>query len=110
MNDAGHIGYYDIPMLSNILNLVYLAPTCKEEYLAMLDWSIEQNEYPVAIRVPENGVVTTGREFDKDYGDLNKYQITQSGSDVAIIALGSFYRLGEEAAKEIESKTGKSPL
>lgn len=76
MNDACHIGYYDIPMLSNILNLVYLAPTCKEEYLAMLDWSIEQNEYPVAIRVPENGVVTTGREFDKDYGDLNKYQIT----------------------------------
>ena len=109
MNDAGHIGYYDIPMLSNILNLIYLAPTCKEEYLAMLDWSIEQNEYPVAIRVPENGVVITGREFDKDYGDLNKYQITQSGSDIAIIALGSFYRLGEEAAKEIESKTGKKP-
>ncbi len=109
MNDAGHIGYYDIPMLSNILNLVYLAPTCKEEYLAMLDWSIEQNKYPVAIRVPENGVITAGMEFDNDYGDLNKYQTTQSGSGAAIIALGSFYQLGEEAAKEIESKTGTKP-
>ena len=40
MNDVTHLGLYDIPMLSNIPNLAYLAPTTKEEYLAMLDWSI----------------------------------------------------------------------
>ena len=51
MNDVTHLGIYDIPMMSNIPNLVYLAPTTKEEYLAMLDWSIEQNDHPVAIRV-----------------------------------------------------------
>ena len=45
MNDVTHLGLYDIPMMANIPNLVYLAPTTKEEYLAMLDWSIEQNEY-----------------------------------------------------------------
>ena len=73
MNDAGHIGYYDIPMLSNILNLVYLAPTCKEEYFAMLDWSIEQNKYSVEIRVPENGVISSAAEYDKDYGNLNNH-------------------------------------
>lgn len=109
MNDAGHIGYYDIPMLSNILNLVYLAPTCKEEYFAMLDWSIEQNKYSVAIRVPENGVISSAAEYDKDYGNLNKYKIMQKGSGVAILALGSFYQLGEETAKEIEIKTGEKP-
>ena len=40
MNDVTHLGLYDIPMMANIPNLVYLAPTTKEEYLAMLDWSI----------------------------------------------------------------------
>ena len=30
-------------MMANIPNLFYLAPTTKEEYLAMLDWSVEQN-------------------------------------------------------------------
>ena len=39
MNDESHLGIFDIPFLSHIPNLVYLAPTNKEEYLAMLDWS-----------------------------------------------------------------------
>ncbi len=54
--DLTHIGIFDIAMMSNIPNLVYLAPTNKQEYLAMVDWSIEQNDYPVAIRAPRNGV------------------------------------------------------
>ena len=28
MNDVTHLGFYDIPMMSNIPNLVYLAPPC----------------------------------------------------------------------------------
>ena len=40
MNDVTHLGLQDIPMLTSIPGLVYLAPTTKEEYLAMLDWSV----------------------------------------------------------------------
>lgn len=40
MNDVTHLCLFDIPLISNIPNMVYLAPTCREEYLAMLDWSI----------------------------------------------------------------------
>ena len=58
--DATHLGIFDIPMISNIPNIVYLAPTCKEEYLKMLDWSVEQTQYPVAIRVPYGNVISTG--------------------------------------------------
>lgn len=105
MNDVTHLGIYDIPMISNIPELVYLAPVTKEEYLAMLDWSLEQNEYPVAIRVPAN-LVSDGKPFTKDLSKLNKYEMTQKGSQVAVIALGSFYGLGVEAAKLIEEKTG----
>lgn len=105
MNDVTHLGIYDIPMISNIPELVYLAPVTKEEYLAMLDWSLEQNEHPVAIRVPAN-FVSDRKPFTKDLSKLNKYEMTQKGSQVAVIALGSFYGLGVEAAKLIEEKTG----
>lgn len=105
MNDVTHLGIYDIPMISNIPELVYLAPVTKEEYLAMLDWSLEQNEHPVAIRVPAN-LVSDCKPFTKDLSKLNKYEMTQKGSQVAVIALGSFYGMGVEAAKLIEEKTG----
>ena len=106
MNDVTHIGLYDIPMMANIPNLVYLAPTTKEEYLAMLDWSIEQNEYPAAIRLPGGSVISDGKEITKDFGDLNKYEVTQKGSKVAVIGLGTFYNMGCEVAKAVEEKTG----
>lgn len=108
MNDVTHLGIYDIPMMSNIPNLVYLAPTTKEEYLAMLDWSIEQNDHPVAIRVPIS-VVSDGKKVTKDFSKLNEYEVTQNGSKVAIVALGSFYSVGTKAAEIIESKTGVKP-
>ena len=106
MNDVTHLGIYDIPMISNIPNLVYLAPTTKEEYLAMLEWSIEQNEHPVAIRVPDGEMISDGKEVSKDFSELNRYEITEKGSKIAIIGLGSFYGLACKAAKEIESRTG----
>lgn len=106
MNDVTHLGIYDIPMISNIPNLVYLAPTTKEEYLAMLEWSIEQNEHPVAIRVPGGEMISDGKKVSKDFSELNRYEITERGSKIAIIGLGSFYGLACKAAKEIESRTG----
>lgn len=106
MNDVTHLGIYDIPMISNIPNLVYLAPTTKEEYLATLEWSIEQNEHPVAIRVPGGEMISDGKKIDKDFSALNRYEITEKGSKIAIIGLGSFYGLACKAAKEIESRTG----
>lgn len=108
MNDVTHLGIYDIPMMSNIPNLVYLAPTTKEEYLAMLDWSIEQNDHPVAIRVPIS-VVSDGKKVTKDFSRLNEYEVTQNGSKIAIVALGSFYSVGAKTAEIIENKTGVKP-
>lgn len=109
MNDVTHLGLYDIPMLANIPNLVYLAPTTKEEYLAMLDWSIEQNEHPVVIRMPGGALVSDGKAVTKDFGRLNTYEIKEKGAKVAVIGLGSFYPLGEQAAALIKEKTGVQP-
>ena len=107
--DATHIGIFDISMLSNIPNLVYLAPTNKQEYLAMVEWSIDQDKYPVAIRAPRNGVFNAQGEVEQDYSELNRYLIVQSGEQIAIIALGDFYQIGEELVKKIDRKFGWKP-
>lgn len=105
MNDVTHLGLYDISMMSNIPNLVGVAPTTKQEYLAMLDWSIEQNVYPVYIRIP-GGAMEEGEAVTKDYSKLNTYEMIQKGSRVAIVALGTFLGLGKEVAADLEKKTG----
>lgn len=106
MNDVTHLCFFDIPLISNIPNMVYLAPTCKEEYLAMLEWSIRQNEHPVAIRVPATEVISCGEPVDTDYSELNRYKISHHGSKVAILALGSFFGLGQSVASVLKEKTG----
>ena len=106
MTDVTHLGLFDIPMMANIPELVYLAPTTKEEYLAMLDWSIEQTEYPVAIRLPGGKMISDSKEVTKDFSQLNTYEVTKKGRKVAILGLGTFYTLGEETLKLLEEKTG----
>ena len=102
MNDVTHLGFQDIPMLSNIPNLVYLAPTTKEEYLSMLDWSIEQNEHPVAIKLPGKEMISDGKTITNDWSRLNTYEVTEKGSKVAILGLGTFYGLGEEVYEKLK--------
>ena len=104
MNDVTHLGIFDIPMIANIPNLVYLAPTTKEEYLAMLDWSIAQTEHPVAIRVPGGELVSDGATVTKDFSQLNTYEVTQKGSKVAVIGLGTFYSLAREVAAKLKAE------
>ena len=106
MNDVTHLGLQDIPMMANIPNLVYLAPTTKEEYLAMLDWSIEQKEHPIAIKLPGGDVISDGKEVTKDFSILNKYEMTRKGSKVAILGLGTFYGLGNDVADLMKEKAG----
>ncbi|MBD7914792.1 1-deoxy-D-xylulose-5-phosphate synthase [Clostridium sp. Sa3CUN1] len=104
MNDVTHIGLFDIGLMSNIPNMVYLAPAFKEEYFKMLNWAMTQKEHPVAIRVPAMGVIESGVEDTTDYSILNKYQVTKEGKEVAIIALGDFYQLGEKVAMKLSKE------
>lgn len=104
MTDVTHLGLQDIPMLSNIPGLVYLAPTTKEEYLSMLDWSVEHKEMPVAIKLPGGDMISDGREVTKDWSQLNTYEVTEKGSKIALIGLGTFYSLALQTAEMLEKK------
>lgn len=104
--DVTHLGVFDIPLISNIPNIVYLAPTTKEELLAMTEWGIKQTKQPVAIRVPNMEVISTGEVINPDYDNINVYQKTIEGSEVAIIGLGSFYHLGQKVHDMLKEQTG----
>lgn len=101
--DATHVGAFDIPLISNIPNLVYLAPTCKEEFVSMLEYSYAEKEHPIVIRVPQDDVLVKKVEDKTDYGNLNKFKVEHKGNTVAVLAVGDFYKLGmglKDALKE----------
>lgn len=106
MSGVTHLGLQDIAMMGNIPNLVYLAPTNREEYLAMLAWSLEQTRHPVAIRVPGGPMASCGVPFAWEEEKIDRWSVTQAGSEIAVIGLGTFYPLALQAAAEIEKQTG----
>ena len=106
MNDVTHLGLQDIPMLNSIPGLIYLAPVTKEDYIAMLDWSLTQNAYPVAIKIPGGSMISTGTPVTKDFGKLDTYEITKKGSRVAILGLGTLYETAVKAADILKTSHG----
>lgn len=104
MNDITHICLFDIPMLCSIPNLIYLAPTTCEEYFAMLRWAILQDKKPIAIRMPSNGVNHAEGDVDTEYGYEPKYKVAHKGTEVAVIAAGSFYQKGENVMRLLAEK------
>ena len=100
-----HLGLFDIPFITNIPDFTYLNPTCKEEYLKMLDFCVNVNkEGPKAIRIPSKGLISTGVEDNTDYSIKNKFKIIKKGNKVAFIGLGSMFKLACETYEELKKK------
>ena len=101
-----HMGIFDISMTASIPNILCLAPTCREEYLSMLEWGLEQRERPVIIRVP--GIQTVSRDvaLPSAYGQLTDYEVVEHGTTVAILALGKFFGLGAGVQKQLAAEHG----
>ena len=104
MTDVTHLCHFDIPLLSGIPNLVFLAPTNREEYLAMLDWSLAYDRHPVAIRVPVGEPRSATRPVPTDFSELNKSELVCRGKDVAILGLGNFFALGEQVSSALKDR------
>ena len=104
MNDVTHLGFFDIPIFANIPNLVFLAPASLDEYAAVLRWSVTQTRHPVMIRMPVGGYEESPYAVRTDYSDLNKYQIVQEGTEVALIGVGNFAALASAAAAQLEAE------
>ena len=104
LTDLTHLGFWDIPMITSIPEIVYLAPTNVEEYFAMMDWALNQNEHKVAVRVPTYSYEHAKDDVDKDYSGLNKFKVVKEGQDVAVIAAGDFFVKGERVVEALADK------
>lgn len=103
-----HLSFFDISMLGGLPNMRYLVPACMEEYLSMLSWSLDHREHPAAIRVPGIGLVSRpdlAPAEDTDYG-IARYDVVRQGRDVAVLALGDFFELGERMANRLAAEYG----
>lgn len=103
-----HLSFFDISMLGGLPNMRYLAPACMEEYLSMLSWSLDHREHPAAIRVPGIGLVSLpdlAPAEDTDYS-VARYNAVRQGRDVAVLALGDFFELGERVANRLAAEYG----
>ncbi|MDE7135663.1 MAG: 1-deoxy-D-xylulose-5-phosphate synthase, partial [Muribaculaceae bacterium] len=104
MNDETHLGFFDIALLSNIPDLLYLAPTCKEEFEAMLDWSVKQDKLPVIVRTPGATAISNPNiEILDDYS-APKYDIVRKGSDIALIGAGLMFGIMRQAADQLANE------
>lgn len=110
LTDVTHLGIFGLAVFTNIPNLVVLAPTCAEEYLNMLNWSVGQKSHPVLILIPGNEVAHRESCADeKTFDALDTYKVEKKGEKVAVVALGDFYQKGEALAAAIKSGLGFEP-
>lgn len=99
---ATHQGTFDISYISSLPNLEYLAPTSVEEMISMLRWAIKQNDGPVLIRQPERELLHRPATQD-DYSSID-YEVAHQGNEVAIFAVGDFWKLGTEVCDLLKKK------
>ena len=105
MSDVTHASFWTIPMIANIPNITYLAPTNAEEYLAMLRWGLDQEKHPVFIQVPGGPVRHAKGPVRKSYDELRS-EVVRRGSKIAIFGLGSLFDMGEKTADILRESLG----
>lgn len=105
MNSNTHIALCDIQMFAHIPNLIYLAPTSKEEYNQMFKFATTQKRHPIGIRVPAT-FIETGIEDTTDYGIYNKNKVVLNGEKVAIFAVGPMITMALKVAKKVKEELG----
>ena len=102
LTDVTHLGIFAISMFSNIPNLVIMAPSSKNELEEMMDYAIFKSNHPTMILLPGDNVVE--RKTKLDVSNINKFEVTHEGKDVAIIALGDFYSKGLDLCNGLKNE------
>ena len=76
----------------------------------MLDWSVEQDKYPVVISMPGNGVHPAKYPVASSYDPLNEHQVCEKGEEVAVLALGDFFHRVKRSHEVLKRNRQKSHI
>ena len=98
--DVTHNGTQIGSMLATIPNIRAFAPSNLDDYFALLDWAIEQTDYPVVIHVPA-AVCKDDAAIDPAHADT--YQIMRHGRRVALIGFGNKFRFAAAVAEGLRA-------
>ena len=104
ISDQTHLGFWDIPFITSMPDVVYLAPADMEEYLAMIEWGLSQDKYKVAVRVPTYSIEHSSDSPETDYSQLNKFRVVRKGSEVALIGAGDYFIKALQTADILKGK------
>jgi 1-deoxy-D-xylulose-5-phosphate synthase len=103
-----HQGTFDLSFLSHIPNLTVIAPKNRYELEEMLGYAISC-EGPVAIRYPKGEAYLGFAEYQEPLIQ-GKSEILQEGSEIAILAVGSMVKTGQEVIEALAIQGKKATL
>lgn len=101
--DATHLGVFDLALMSSIPNLVCLSPADNYELKRMLEWAMEQTDFPVVIRTPA-GAPEALRYHPRAEIKLNEAEVVKKGSKIALLGLGKMLKLAELVSDRLKEK------
>lgn len=108
-NSNTHLALSDIQMFSHIPNILYLAPTTRDEFNRMFKFAVYNDKRPVAIRVMKEFPVKNKqdnvyKESNVDYDDFQTNIVERKGSRVALFAVGVLMNMALKVYDEIKTK------
>jgi len=106
-----HHGLFDIAIIKNIPNFVFLAPSSGEELRDMIHFAAQYDDGPIAIRFPKATDPNGNIDLSQDGGFTpGKIKRLSHGKDLAIIALGDMTSTALETAALLEASGIKSSV
>lgn len=100
-----HHGLYDISIIKNIPNFIFLAPSDGAELRDMLYFSLQYSSGPVAIRYPRGYANIDKLNFnDYNYFEPGKSKILKDGEDLSILALGDMVKIALQLHNMLQKK------
>lgn len=98
-----HQGIFDLSFLSSIPNMTIFAPKNDWELKEGLKFALEEHDGPIALRYPRGEACTDFHEFKEEIV-LAKSEILYKEKDIAILAVGSMVKLGNEVRKRLKAR------
>jgi 1-deoxy-D-xylulose-5-phosphate synthase len=94
-----HHGVFDLSYLTQIPNMVVMAPKDENELRNMLATMIEYGDGPIAVRYPRDYGYGVPMDKEPHVLEIGKAEVLRRGGDVALVGIGSMVRTCSEAAE-----------
>lgn len=95
-----HQGVYDLSFLNHMPNMTIMAPRDDDTFKMMLDYSLEYNEGPIAIRYPKGSMPHYNIENAPLVQGIS--ECIKEGNNIAVLAVGSMVGVALEVAEGLD--------